>query len=161
MPAKFRLTPTQIEQTKLFSFYHIYQPNCFLPLGLGTGPSTGREDLVTSLHLNCPVCRMQLYVRIRLHLFNCATLTKIYGCSMHAAYVLPLELHIGRLHICAAYAWVHACSMWVGRHKLVLRAPRFSGYVQHTSARMRICVTWMQHARIWPKDASSMCAAFL
>jgi len=62
-------------------------------------------------------------------------------------------------HTCCI--WVHACSTWAGRHKLVLRAPRFSAYVQHTSACMWICVTWMQHARIWPKDASSMCAAFL
>jgi len=82
-------------------------------------------------------------------------------CSMHAAYVLLLVLHTCRLHICAAYAWVHARSMWVGRHKLVLCAPRFSVYVQHTSACMWICVTWMQHARIWQKDVSSMCAAFL
>ena len=55
---------------------------------------------------------------------------------MHAAYALLLVLHT-RLHICAAYEYMHAA--W--EHKLVLHAPRFSAYVQHTSACMWICLT--------------------
>jgi len=56
---------------------------------------------------------------------------------MHAAYVLLVALHACRLHICGAYEYMHAAC----EHKLVLRAPRFSAYVQHTSACMWICVT--------------------
>ena len=95
---------------------------------------------------------------------NCSEqpLTKIYSCSMHAAYVLLLVLHTCRLHIilCAAYEYINAACKQEG-NKLVLHAPRFSAYGQHTSACLWMCVTWMQHARIWPKDMSSMCAALL
>ena len=36
------------------------------------------------------------------------SLTKIYGCGMHAAYVLLLVLHTCRLYMCAAYEYRHA-----------------------------------------------------
>jgi len=169
MPAKFSLIPTQIEQTKLFfftiytnpiAFCHLVSAQALQPRGrVWSHPYIWIVPCAECNYMYVYACTHNPYKNLWLQ----------YACCVCAA---VRAAHMQVAHMCCI--WAHACSLWAGRHKLVLCAPRFSAYVQHTSAGMWICVTWMQHtsacmwicvtwmqhARIWPKDASSMCAAF-